>query len=463
MPIRLNHLFARGPEAIEAEKVFIREIPLQELGLTLFYILLAAFWLVFSGDIVDWIMGIEIDSPYVQSLRAINFVTTTGIVLYLVQRRTLRRLRQAEEALRLSQLRFESVALATTDAIWDLNLESRVLWWSEGVQKLFGYRPEDVSSDFGWWFERVHPDDRDKITESIRSVVESTGRNWKGEYRFRRQDGTYAIVLDRGYLIRDPAGKPVHLVGGLSDVSEQRIAQRALENSRQQLRALTARLQSGREEERARVAREIHDDLGQILTAIQLNLDWLERHLEDRQDGSTLKAQLKRVMESAEMIEAAIESVQRIAADLRPAVLDDLGLAEALRDEVRRFQERSSITCELLLPSEPLIPAPQSATAIFRVFQEALTNVARHANATAVRISLTSGDGKVLLQVEDNGQGIRPEAIGDPRSLGLLGMSERALALGGHFSVTPVTPHGTRVTLQLPNADRAGDPGQPHE
>jgi len=450
MAFNLKQLLARGPETIDAERVLIREIPAEEIGLTLLYILIAGIWVVFADDVFDALMGIKLDSPAVQTLKGVNFVTTTALVLYLVLRRTQRHRRLTQEALRLSQERFESVALATTDAIWDLNLQTKVVWWSEGVQKLFGYRPEDVSSNFEWWLQRVHPDDRDKVTESIRRVVESGGRTWSGEYRFRRHDDSYAIVLDRGYVINDAAGKPVRLVGGLTDISERRVAEKALENSRQQLRALTARLQSGREDERAKVAREIHDDLGQVLTQLKVNLDWLEGKIEERQDGPVLNPLLDRVVESGEMVESAIQSVQRIATDLRPAVLDNLGLVEALQEEARRFELRSGITCELRLPPEPLRCQPQISTTIFRVFQEALTNVTRHAQATALRISLETRDAQVVLQVEDNGKGIGLEAIGDPHSLGLLGMTERASALGGHVAVSPVAPHGTRVTLQLP-------------
>jgi PAS domain S-box-containing protein len=450
MRFNLKSLLARGPEAIKPEGVFVRDLPAEELGLTLLYILFAGVWCVFADDVFDWVIGIPLNSPALQTMKGINFVLTTGLVLYLVLRRTFRTRRLAEEALRLSQQRFESVALATTDAIWDLNLDTKVVWWNEGIQKLFGYRPEDVSSKFEWWLERVHPEDREKVTESIRRVADSGGRAWAGEYRFRRQDGTYATVLDRGYIIQDAAGKPTRLVGGLSDISERRAAEKALENSRQQLRALTARLQSGREAERAAVAREIHDDLGQMLTALKLNLDWVEREIGEREVDTTLNPMLERVLESGEIIEGAIQSVQRIAADLRPAALDDLGLAEALREEARRFEERSGIACQLRLPSESLVLPSETSTTIFRVFQEALTNVARHAQATSVNMSLETRADSIVLQLEDNGKGIPPEAIGDSRSLGLLGMAERASSLGGHVAVAPATPHGTRVTLQLP-------------
>jgi two-component system sensor histidine kinase UhpB len=368
----------------------------------------------------------------------------------LILRRAVRRRRLAQEALRLSQQRFESVALATTDAIWDLNLQTKVIWWSDGFHKLFGYKPEDVSSKLDWWLDRVHPQDRDRVVEAIRSVADSGGRTWSGEYRFRRKDDSYAIVQDRGHIIRDAADKPIRLVGGISDVSDRRMAEHAIENSRQQLRALTGRLQVSREEERTTVAREIHDDLGQVLTALKINLDWIERNISERENDPSLNPVLERVVESTEMAVTAIQSVQRIAGDLRPPSLDKLGLVEALREETRRFRQRSSITCESSLPPDGLKLAPEISTAVFRVFQEALTNVARHSEATTVRISLETRGDQVILQLEDNGKGIPPEALADPRSLGLLGMTERASALGGNVAVAPATGSGTRVTLQLP-------------
>jgi two-component system sensor histidine kinase UhpB len=450
MDLNLKRLLARRPELIKAEGVLVRELALEELGLTAIYIFFAGVWVIFSEDVWDWLLGAPVQSPAFQTLRGINFVFTTGLVVYLVLRRTFRARRAAQEAARLSQERFEGAALASTDAIWDLNLETKALWWSEGIQKLFGYSPEDVSSKFEWWHQRVHPDDRERVVDSILKIVQTGGRTWNGEYRFRRQDGRYAFVSDRGHIIPDAAGKPTRLVGGLTDISERRLAQQALETSREQLRALTARLQSGREEERAKVAREIHDDLGQVLTALKLNLDWLERRVGELKDDGRLNPLLERIVESQEVVENAIESVQRIATELRPALLDNVGLAEALREEGRRFQDRSGITCTVQLPSIPLKLPEEASTGIFRVFQEALSNVARHAKATAVSVTIESSDDQVILNVEDNGLGIAPEALANSRSLGLLGMAERASALGGQAAIGPATPRGTRVTLRLP-------------
>ena len=400
----------------------------------------------------DNVMGLPMHSPALETLKGINFVFATSLVLYLVLRRAFRIRRLAEEARRLSQQRFEAVALAATDAIWDLNLETRIVWWSDGMHKLFGYPPEEVSTKLEWWVERLHPEDKDRVLGAIQEVGERGGRTWSGSYRFRRKDGSYASVLDRGFILGDAAGKPVRIVGGISDVTEQRKAEQALENSRRQLRALSARLQSVREEERAKVAREIHDELGQVLTALKINLDWLERKLGVRDNDPSLNPLLDRVVESAEIADSAISSVQKIAAELRPSSLDNLGLAAALEHEAQRFQQRTGIACQVKLPADSLDLPAEAATAVFRIFQEALTNVARHAQATEVRAALQSEADQVVLQVEDNGRGIRPEALADKKSLGLLGMRERAAVLGGEVAIAAIQPSGTRVTLRLPRA-----------
>jgi two-component system sensor histidine kinase UhpB len=452
----------RGPEGILPDKVLIQEMPLPEIALTLAYVAVASLWYVFSEVVLERWAAEPSDSPTNQAIKAVNFILVTSLVLYFVLRRTFRIRRQAQEALRLSYERFQAVALAATDAVWDWNLDTNVLWWSDGIQKLFGYGPDEISNQVEWWLDRLHPEDRERVTAVIRRVTDAGGRTWTGHYRFRRSNGAYAMVLDRGYIIQDAAGKPTRVVGGMTDITERQHAQEALEKSRLQLRALSSRLQAAREEERTTVAREIHDELGQVLTAIKINLDWLERKIGEREDDTFLNPVLDRLVESAEMAQSAIHSVQRIATDLRPDLLDNLGLTAALEQEAHRFEQRTGTPCQLQLPAAAPDIAPDTATALFRVFQEALTNIARHARATAVRAALRAEEGHFVLEVEDNGQGMPRDALTSPKSLGLVGMRERATALGGVLAITPATPRGTHIVLRLPRtAAPAGTPPVP--
>jgi signal transduction histidine kinase len=217
----------------------------------------------------------------------------------------------------------------------------------------------------------------------------------------------------------------------------------------QQLRALLVRLESLREEERTRIAQEVHDELGQTLTALKMDLRWAEKHL-GQEPSPTLNPVLDRIVEASELADATLDSVKRIAGELRPGVLEDLGLAAALRQEAQRFQERAGVGCRLQLPdSLPAMPT-EVATAVFRIFQEALTNVGRHAESTEVEVELVQEGEEVVLRVADNGKGIRASVLDDAKSLGLLGMRERAESLGGQLTVQPGSPRGTVVKLTLP-------------
>jgi signal transduction histidine kinase len=215
--------------------------------------------------------------------------------------------------------------------------------------------------------------------------------------------------------------------------------------SEQNLRALAARLQSVREEERSRIAREIHDQLGQALTGLKMDLTWLNARLPAGQ-----KPLAEKVKSMFRLIDDTIQSVRKIASLLRPEVLDQLGLAAAIGWQARDFQARTGIRCKVTLPPDPLAVEQELSTATFRIFQELLTNVARHAGATRVDVSMRADDGRLLLEVQDNGKGIPDAALSGAKSLGLLGMRERAMAFGGSVEFAGVGGKGARVTVVLP-------------
>lgn len=228
--------------------------------------------------------------------------------------------------------------------------------------------------------------------------------------------------------------------------ADRRRAERQLRESHEQLRALSEYLQRVREEERTRIAREVHDGLGQALTSCKLDVSWL---------ASRLPKQLKPLIEKARSLsaqmDATIQTVRRISSDLRPGILDHLGLSAALEWQANEFQARTGIRCEVQSTLHETAIEPGLATTFFRIFQETLTNVIRHAGATRVAVHLKRSDHRITMEVKDNGRGISPEEIANPRSLGLLGMRERAALLGGEFMIGPVRGgHGTKVTVSIP-------------
>jgi signal transduction histidine kinase len=229
------------------------------------------------------------------------------------------------------------------------------------------------------------------------------------------------------------------------DPTQRQQEQDEFYRSSEQLRELSARLQSIREEERAQIARAIHDELGQTLTGLKMDVAWLQRHLDQQQP-----VLLEKTQAMSSLIDATIQTVRRISTELRPGILDDLGLAATIEWQLQEFQTRTGIESKLISAPEETTLADDRATAVFRIFQEILTNVARHAQATRVEVSLEETTAFLTLQVRDDGRGITESEIRSPKSIGLLGMQERVRLWAGeiHFHGTP--GKGTTIIVRLP-------------
>jgi signal transduction histidine kinase len=240
------------------------------------------------------------------------------------------------------------------------------------------------------------------------------------------------------------------------DITERKRTERRLEKSRLQLRALSARLQSLREEERSHLAREIHDHLGQLLTALKLDLRSIERKLPALGDEALIASLNGKLASARELTDETIKSIQQIASELRPAILDRLGLEAAIDSETQAFQSRTGIRCESQMPPTETATAPELATAVYRIFQEILTNIARHAHAAHVHVRFSRDNGSLVLEVKDDGVGMQTGDLENPKSLGLLGMQERAEILGGWMLFEPGDGKGTAVTMSIPLNGKAG-------
>jgi len=236
----------------------------------------------------------------------------------------------------------------------------------------------------------------------------------------------------------------------MADAIEQRQAERRqaemeLKRSQELFRNLSAHLQVVREEERTRIARKIHDDMGQSLTALKIDLSWLNKRLSNDQGSIREKIQSMVVL-----INETIETVHNVSEDLRPGILDDFGLAAAIEWQAEEFKKRTGMECKHSLPSNEIELSKEKSTNLFRIVQESLTNVIRHANATKVKINLKEKDGILLLEVVDNGKGIAKASIANPKSFGLIGIKERVHFLNGKMDIAGTPNSGTRLTIKMP-------------
>jgi PAS domain S-box-containing protein len=237
----------------------------------------------------------------------------------------------------------------------------------------------------------------------------------------------------------------------VSDISDRKETEKQLLTSREQLRELSQFLESVREEERTKMAREIHDELGQSLTTLKFDLAWLTKQCPKELDRVS-----ERTRSMGEVIDGAIQTVKRLSAELRPGILDDLGLADALQWQTRDFSTRTGIKAKFITNCEEIPLDGERSTALFRICQEALTNVVRHARATRVTVSLKKTRHWIVLQVSDNGIGIEESQILDPRAFGLMGMRERASFFGGEAKIGSIPGKGTSVVANIPLPRREG-------
>ncbi|MGH9450221.1 MAG: PAS domain-containing sensor histidine kinase [Terriglobia bacterium] len=357
-------------------------------------------------------------------------------------------LKQAEDSLRESEVRFRTTFENAGIGIALMNLRGYPIQSNPTLQKTLGYSAAELC---GMAFtEFTYPPDRELSWKLYRDLVAGQCDKYTLEKRYIKKGGQIMWARVTVSLVKDRNGEPDYAIGMVEDNTERKRAQEEVQRSFEQLRALAGRLQTIREEERKRVAREIHDELGQALTAVKIDLTSLMR---DVPGGA--KTYAAKTESLCKLVDDTIQSVRRIAAELRPGILDDLGLVAAVEWAAEEFTLRTGTECKLHVPNDQIVIDPGHATAIFRIFQETLTNVARHAAATRVDVKLVEEAGDLLLEVHDNGKGVSGEQLSAGKSLGILGMRERAALLGGNLVFRGAPGSGTTVTVRIPETLRA--------
>jgi two-component system sensor histidine kinase UhpB len=369
--------------------------------------------------------------------------------------------RLAVDALLQSEERFRKL-VEGADAIFcerDLDL-GRFTYVGPQAKKLLGYPVERWYLHY-FWEHHVHEEDRARVERFWREDAGTPGSHTI-EYRLMDSSGRLVWVREFGHVTRSEDGRLI-LQGFMIDTTERYLAQMEIARSREQLRALSARLQSAREVERTRIAREIHDDLGGALTAIKMDVSRVVAACRGgREEPQRTEFMDERLSRTLELIDRTMESMRRIATELRPPLLDEFGIVAAIEWLTDDFAKRFGMACKLHNQWKLQGVRDQSlSTALFRIFQEMMTNVARHSEATSVVVSLMQDAENLLLRVSDNGRGITECERRD--ALGLLGMQERAWMFGGEVEIRGTAGKGTDVTLKVPLLRVAKSNGAPRK
>ncbi len=353
------------------------------------------------------------------------------------------KLKEAEHALKENEDKYRKAQAIGRMGHWEFNIESNRITWSDEVYHIFNMDHKGARIDFETFFNYIHPEDRQIF---LRAHENSLSGETKLDiiHRVILKNGTTRHLRELGELVHDDKGRPAAITGTVQDVTETEQKELEIQQMNQQLRALAASLQNIREEERTSISREIHDDLGQQLTAIKIDMFWVNKKI---QDNGEVKQKINNIIL---MLNNSIQSIRKISTQLRPSVLDDLGLVDALQWQIEEFQERYKLPIRFTWPEEALALNPGTSTGLFRIFQETLTNIARHAEATAIKASLYVKDQALILNITDNGNGFEWDKVKTKKTLGLLGMKERTLMMGGHCEISSKPGEGTTVEVSVP-------------
>ncbi len=340
------------------------------------------------------------------------------------------------------------------DMIFSQEIASKkYLYVNKSCRKLTGYDINDFYSTPGLIETIIDEDWKEQYLFSIDEVLKSEF-TIPFEFMIINKLGKKIWLNQRSIVIRDRNGKPVTIEAILTDITERKIYEQRLEETTRQLRALSSYQEKVREEERLSISREIHDQLGQDLTVLKMDIALMAKNSQKKPESDSnlnpekITSELKRL---SPIIDDIINKVRKIATDLRPDILDKLGLVEAIEWHAGEFEKRSGIKCVTHLTDEDVSFSPDKSISIFRIFQESLTNAARHSGATEINISLNIQNGWLTLIITDNGRGITEAEIEKSSSLGILGMKERVLILGGIWKIKGEYDKGTTITIQVPH------------
>jgi PAS domain S-box-containing protein len=357
--------------------------------------------------------------------------------------------RRVEEKLKQSENQLSEAQRLAHIGSWDWDVATNTVTWSEELYHIFGLQSGSISlaKDVDRF---IHPDDLESGWDIVKRAVASC-EPYDYYHRIIRPDGTERMARSRGSIVSDERGEPIRVFGATQDVTELKRAEEHLKATTEQLRALSVGLQSAREEEGTRISREIHDELGATLSSLRWDLEELDECISESGDESKQREIRKKIEAMMRLTDTTVETVRRIASELRPIALDTLGLSEAIELHANQFQSRTGIAIECDCSLENVNLSGDESTAIFRIFQEALTNVLRHAQATNVDITMRADAGEFILTITDNGRGITEDEKAGARTLGILGMRERANLIGGEIEFTVAGgTRGTVVSVRMP-------------
>jgi len=352
----------------------------------------------------------------------------------------------AEEELKISNERYMLATKATNDAIWDWDIVAELYFWGEGFYDQFGYKPVPKVRTRKFWEMHIHSDDRARVLKNMEKFIQKKDKGlWLEEYRFRRSDGKYALISDKGFLVFGKENKVMRMVGSMQDITEKReMEKRLLKQELNKQKLIAQAMVDAQEKERAEIGKELHDNINQILSTTKL---YLELARNDHKERMNL------IGRSAENIQEAIQEIRNISRSLVPSSIGDLGLLDSISDLVESIRTTRAIHVEFYPVGrfdEKL--SDKEKLMLFRIIQEQVNNVLKHSEARnlIIELSLEETGTRIELNITDDGKGFNPGKIGNKKGLGLSNIMSRAGLFGGKVTLVSSPGEGCKLRVQVP-------------
>lgn len=355
--------------------------------------------------------------------------------------------RQQEQSLKEAEEKYRTVADYTYNWETWLNPDGEYIYVSPSCKRISGYTVEEFTQDPALLTRITHPEDRPMVEDHFAKSMKGEAHNGPFEFRILSRDGHERWIGHHSQPVFDSLGRFMGQRGSNQDITQRKVAEKILVDSQKHLRQLSQRMEEITEAERTRISREIHDELGHLLSALKYDMEGLLTHSD--LSGEQLKNELEVMVD---MVDSLLDSVRKIATELRPGILDHLGLFPAIEWQLKQFRLRTKICCSFSMEEMEISLDKNETNIIFRILQEILTNITRHAEATHVKVLLNKTDSHFLMEVTDNGVGFEYDDYIQMNTFGLIGMKERALSIGGEIHIDSKPGKGTIVRFLLPRS-----------
>jgi PAS domain S-box-containing protein len=354
------------------------------------------------------------------------------------------KLLQSEEQLKLSNEKFEYLAKATNDGIWDWDITNDIFIGDETCCELFGVA-KDTPLNYKTFNSFLEPSHRAKVFNNFLHAIKNKHPLLPEAFTIIKKDGSKVFIKDTAHIFYNNKGKAYRMVGAMQNITANVEAEAKLKKSEQAYKELAKQIENIREIERTNIAREIHDELGQQLTGLKMDITWLTKKIHSTDDAVNTK-----LTEIVELIDKTVIAVRSISTKLRPSILDDLGLISAMEWLGEEFEKKFYFKVNFIFDINNHAFNEEISTHLFRIFQESLTNISRHANATEVNVQAKIENEILFLNIEDNGIGFNIEEIKKKKTLGLLGMKERVSLISGTYKINSQPNSGTSILISVP-------------